>query len=628
MVIDLFDIKEELKLLPKLPGVYIMKNELGEIIYVGKAISLKNRVSQYFQSQRNHPPKTKLMVKNIDHFEYIITDTEMEALILEANLIKKHKPKFNILLRDDKQYPFIVVNTYEKYPRIIKSRSKKRSKAKYFGPFTNVTAVNEVMNIIGENYKLRTCNLNLEKGPRLKRPCLNYYIGKCLGPCFQHVEESDYNSMVEDVIMFLEGKEDKLIKKMEEKMNYYANRLEYEEAAKYRDRIESLKAVKEKQKIVRSEKLDQDVIALARGINEACIQIFYIRNGKIVGREDYMLDNTEGLTKSELLSSFIKQFYINASYIPKEILVEEDFADKDLIESWLSDKKGNKIRIRIPKRGDQAEVMDMVKKNAFEALKKNSEKIKPKKEDAEIAIEELQLILDMEKMPRRIEAYDISNTQGVNSVGSMVVFENGKASKKDYRKFKIKYVTGPDDYSSLEEVLERRFRKGLSEIEEAKEKKIKIESFSVFPDLIMMDGGKGQINVAKRVLRRLHFDIPICGIVKDEFHRTRGLIYENEEIDLKKSSKVFKLISRIQDEAHRFAIGYHRELMNKQMIKSVLDTVPGIGAVRKKNLLLHFGSVENIKNADVESLASVEGMNTTIAQALYDYFREKRRDDK
>lgn len=621
---DLFDIREELKSLPKLPGVYIMKNELEEIIYVGKAVSLKNRVSQYFQSGKSHNQKTKVMVSNIDHFEYIITDTEMEALILEANLIKKHKPKYNILLRDDKQYPYIVVTTDERYPRVIKTRSKKKRGGRYFGPYTNATAVNDVIDIIGECYKLRTCSLNLDRGPRLKRPCLNYHIGKCPGPCFKEIDEIEYGEMVREVIMFLEGKGSKLVSEIESKMMAAAEKLEFEEAAKYRDRLESLRAIVEKQKIVRDDSLDQDVIGIARGVDEACVQIFYIRNGKIVGREDYMLDNTEGLSKGELLSSFIKQFYLTASHIPKEILVEEEFLDLELLEDWLSGLRGKKSHLTVPKRGERAELMEMVKKNAFESLKKNSTKIKASKDDGTLALEELKSCLGLEKTPIRIEAYDISNTQGVNSVGSMVVFQNGKSSKKDYRKFKIKYVKGPDDYSSLEEVLERRFRRGMEELEESKKRDIPIENFSVFPDLIMMDGGKGQVNTAKKVLKKLGFEIPVCGMVKDDAHRTRGLIYENEEIELAKSSSAFKLVSRIQDEAHRFAIGYHRELMNKQMIKSVLDTAPGIGAVRKKNLLAHFGSIANIKRADVVSLSKVEGMNLKVASELYEYFRKRQ----
>lgn len=620
---DLFDIREEIKKLPKLPGVYIMKNEQEEIIYVGKAISLKNRVSQYFQSGKSHNAKTKLMVKNIDHFEYIMTDTEMEALILEANLIKKHKPKYNILLRDDKQYPYIVVTTDERYPRVLKTRSKKKMKGRYFGPYTNATAVNDVIDVVGESYKLRTCNLNLDRGPRLKRPCLNYHIGKCFGPCFKEIDETEYDEMVNEVLMFLEGKGGKLLKDIEGKMTEASEKLEFEQAAMYRDRLQSLKFIVEKQKIVRDDSLDQDVVGLARGIDEACIQIFYIRSGKIVGREDYMLDNTEGLSKGELLSSFIKQFYITASHIPKEILVEEDFGDLELLEGWLSGLKGKKSHILVPKRGEKAELMEMVKKNAFESLKKNSLKIRAAKDESMTALEDLKTAMGLQKIPHRIEAYDISNTQGVNSVGSMVVFQNGKSSKKDYRKFKIKYVTGPDDYSSLEEVLERRFRRGLSELEESQKRDIVIENFSVFPDLIMMDGGKGQVNIARKVLKKLGFDIPVCGMVKDDSHRTRGLVYENSEIVLAKSSPAFKLISRIQDEAHRFAIGYHRELMNKQMIKSVLDTAPGIGPVRKKNLLIHFGSIENIKNAELESLSEVEGMNKKAAQELYEYFRKR-----
>ncbi len=618
----MFDIKEELKLVPKSPGVYLMKNSLGEIIYVGKSKALKNRLSQYF-NQKNHPPKVKLMVKNVESFEYILTDTELEALVLESNLIKKHKPKYNILLRDDKQYPFISINLKEKYPRIKKTRKMYKDGAKYFGPYTNVTALNDTLETISEIYPIRTCNLNLNYGKKTDRPCLNYYIDRCMGPCCTDVDEKEYMEMINEIIMFLNGKDKKLINNIEEKMMKAAENLEFEKAAMLRDRIESLNIIREKQKIVYNTEDDQDVIGIARGLDVTCVQVFFIRNGKINGREHYMIDNTEGLEKPEIISSFIKQYYLTASHIPSEILIEDDIEDEELIKDWLSEKKGSKVSMRVPKKGDKNSLMEMVKKNAFEELKRNETKIKEKTPPNIKNLEELQKLLKLDKLPERIEAYDISNTQGVNSVGSMVVFVNGKESRKDYRKFKIRYVQGPDDYSSLEEVLERRFRRGLKEIETLKEKDIKIENFSVFPDLIMMDGGKGQVNVAKRVLERLGIDIPVCGLVKDDYHRTRGIIYENEELDIKERTPLFRFISRVQDEAHRFAISYHRELINKNMIKSVLDTIPMIGETRKKGLLRAFGSVDNIKKAPVEELSKAPGMNTRAAEEVYKFFREK-----
>lgn len=619
----MFDIKEELKLVPKLPGVYIMKNEMSEIIYVGKAISLKNRLSQYFQSMKNQPPKVRSMVSNISSFEYIITDKEIEALILEANLIKKHKPRYNILLRDDKQYPFISINLKEKFPRIKKVRKMLRDGSRYFGPFTNVTALNDTIETIHEIYPIRTCNLNLDYGKRLSRPCLNYFIDKCKGPCFKDVDEKQYMDMIQEIIMFLNGKDDKLIELIEKKMKDASDNLEFEKAAVYRDRMESLKIVRERQKIVYNAEDNQDVIGMARGVNESCVQVFFIRNGKIIGREFYMIDNTEGLEKKDILLSFMKQYYLTAANIPHEILVEEKIDESELIEAWLSEKRNAKVTIRVPQKGDKNALMEMVKMNAFEELRRNETKIKERRPTNIENIEELRKCLGLEKRPERIEAYDISNTQGVNSVGSMVVFNNGIQSRKDYRKFRIKYVSGPDDYSSLEEVLERRFRRGLEELESIKRKEIKIENFSVFPDLIVMDGGKGQVNVALKVLKKLSLDIPVCGLVKDDFHRTRGIIYDNKEININQRTALFKFITRIQDEAHRFALDYHRELLNKNMIKSALDTIPTIGEVRKKNLLRHFGSIENIKKATIEELKGTPGMNIKSAEEVYKFFNAK-----
>jgi len=620
----MFNIEEELKKLPDKPGVYLMKDKDDQIIYVGKAVSLKKRVRQYFQSSKNHTPKVNAMVKNIAEFEYIITDTEVEALILEANLIKKHKPKYNILLRDDKQYPYIKITTNEKFPRVMKTRRIVKDGAKYFGPYTSVGAVNDTLEIINNLYPLRTCNMNFNKNEKRQRPCLNYYIGKCLGPCYYDVDENDYMEMIDEIIMFLNGKEEKLIEIMENKMKEAAKKLDFENAAKYRDKINSLNLMLEKQKIVSTTAMvDQDIIGVATGIDEACVQIFFVRGGKITGREHFILTDTEYQSRSDIISSFIKQFYIGTSYVPKEILVEEEFEDIDAVASWLSEKRGSKVNVKIPKRGEKNLLIEMVRKNAIDMLDKYGEKMKRKIEGNEKALNELKEALNLSNMPRRIEAFDISNIQGVESVGSMVVFENGQPKKSDYRRFKIKTVVGPDDYGSMEEIIFRRFNRGLEEKDMIEKNIISVESFSVFPDLIMIDGGKGQVNVAKKVLKNFGINIPVCGLVKDDFHRTRAITYEDEEIVLPSNSESFKLITRIQDEAHRFAITYHRSLRDKKMIKSVLDDIKGIGDKRKKALLRAFGSVDNIKNATVEELASIEGMNRLAAQQVYDFFRAK-----
>lgn len=618
----MFNLEEELKKLPDKPGVYIMKDIHEQIIYVGKAISLKKRVRQYFQSSKNQTPKVNAMVKNIAEFEYIITDTEVEALILEANLIKKHKPKYNILLRDDKQYPYIKVTTNEKYPRVMKVRRIAKDGAKYFGPYTSVGAVNDTLEIINNLYPLRTCKLNFDKNEKGRRPCLNYYIGKCLGPCHYEVDEKMYMEMIDEVLMFLSGKEEKLIEIIENKMKEASKNLDFENAAKYRDKINSLNLMLEKQKIVSTTMIDQDIIGMAVGIDEACVQVFFVRGGKVTGREHFIIRDTEYLRRDEILSSFLKQFYIGSSYVPKEILIEEEIEEIDLISNWLSEKRGSKVLVKVPKRGEKNLLIEMVRKNAIDMLDKYGERIKRKMESSEKAIKELQEVLKLENIPKRIEAFDISNIQGVESVGSMVVFENGQAKPSDYRRFKIKTIIGPDDYGSMEEIISRRFSRGIKEKNELKESKTQIASFSVFPDLIMMDGGKGQVNIAKKVLERLGINIPICGLVKDEAHRTRALTYNNREIELPPNSHCFKLITRIQDEAHRFAITYHRSLRDKKMIKSILDDIKGIGEKRKKALLKTFGSVDKIKKASVEELASVEGMNKLSAQQVYDFFNK------
>jgi excinuclease ABC subunit C len=618
----LFNIEEELKKLPDKPGVYLMKNSEGQIIYVGKAISLKKRVRQYFQSSRNNTPKVNAMVSNIYEFEYIITDTEVEALILEANLIKKHKPKYNILLRDDKQYPYIKVTTNEKFPRVIKTRNILKDRAKYFGPYTSNGAVNDTLEIIQNLYPLRTCKLNLKNNEKRERPCLNYYIGKCLGPCHDDVDEKKYDEMIQEIIMFLNGKEDKLLEIIEEKMKNASRNLDFENAARYRDQVNSLNHVLEKQKIVSTTMTDQDIIGMARGIDEACIQTFFVRAGKVIGREHFILTDTEHLERGEILSSFIKQFYLGSSYIPKEILVEDSFEDMEIIAKWLSEKRGTKVHIKVPMRGDKNHLMEMVRKNAMDTLNQYADRLKRKLEENQKALRELECALGLKDIPRRIEAFDISNIQGVQSVGSMVVFENGQPKNSDYRRFKIKSVIGPNDYASMEEVIYRRFNRGIKEKELIVENNIQIESFSIFPDLIMIDGGKGQVNIAKRILNDFGIDIPICGLVKDDFHRTRGIMFNGNEVSLPMNSDGFKLITRIQDEAHRFAISYHRSLRDKKMIKSILDDINGIGDKRKKALLKAFGSVDNIKKASIEELSKVDGMNIKAAEEVYSFFRK------
>lgn len=622
-MITLFNIDDELKKLPNKPGVYIMKDKDGEIIYVGKAISLKNRVRQYFRTTENHPPKVRAMVKHIQEFEYIIVDNEVEALILEANLIKKHKPKYNILLRDDKQYPYIKVTTNEKYPRVLKTRRVLKDGAKYFGPYPSAYAVNDTIDIIRNLYPIRTCNQNLEKNQGRARPCLNYYIDRCLGPCQGNVDEERYNSMIEEIIMFLNGKEDKLIKLIEEKMYKASQELDFESAAKYRDQINSLNTILEKQKIVSSNLVDQDVIGMAKGVDEVCIQVFFIRAGKVVGREHFILSDTFNEDRKEILSSFIKQYYLGTAYVPKEIFIEEEIDELEPISRWLSEKRGSKVTIRVPKRGEKSQLMEMVKKNAMDMLNQYGDKFLRKQRENQKALGELQQALDLEKPPARIEAYDISNISGIFPVGSMVVFEQGEAKKSDYRRFKIKTVDTPDDYKSMAEVLNRRFTRGLKEKELIKENRIKIKGFSTFPDLVMVDGGKGQVNIALGVLKELGLDIPVCGLVKDDFHNTRGIIFNNEEINLDEDSYGFKLIYKIQEEAHRFAISYHRSLRSKKMFKSELDDIKGIGEKRKRELFKHFHTIDNIKKASVEELTKVEGMNRRVAKDLYEHFRNK-----
>ncbi|OLR64248.1 excinuclease ABC subunit UvrC [Peptoniphilus porci] len=617
----MIDLRERLDKLPDKPGVYIMKNELDEIIYVGKAKSLRKRVRQYFGSYGKSSKKVASMVSKIYDFEYIIVENEVESLVLESNLIKDNLPKYNILLRDDKQYPYIKVMVNERFPRVIKTRRILRDGAKYFGPYPDVFAVNGSIETFERIYPLRTCNLNLENVEEKNyRPCLNYYIGKCLGPCIGNVKNEDYNIMVDEVLSFLSSSDNKLLDKLHEKMMDYSKNLDYENAADIRDRIKNLEYLKERQLISDPKtRDDKDIIALAKGIDEVLIQIFFFRKGKIIGREHYMIRDYYNDSYDEIFSSFLKQFYIGASYIPKEIIIEEKPSDIKVLEDWLSEKRGNKVTITTPIKGDKKELIKMVKRNALDMIEKYGDKYKKRAESNKLALEEIRNLIGLSDIPRRIEAYDISNISGVESVGSMVVFEDGDSKKSDYRKFRIKSVIGPDDYSSLKEVIERRFTRGVEE-----KKNDKNTSFSNFPDLIMMDGGKGQVNAAKEILDKLNLNLEICGLVKDDFHRTRGIIYNNKEYNVDLNSRAYKIIYKIQEEAHRFAINYHRNLRSKAMFKSELDDIKMIGPKRKENLLKHFKSIDKIKNASVEELLEVESMNEKSANSLYEHFRRTK----
>ena len=602
----MFDIKEQLKKLPGEPGVYLMKDENDKIIYVGKAISLKNRVRQYFQSSKNHSSKVKSMVKNIKSFEYIITDSELEALILECNLIKKYRPKYNVLLRDDKTYPYIKVTVNEDYPRVLKVRRVLKDKAKYFGPYTNVEAVNDTLDVIRNIYPIRTCNIDIDRAIKNKmRPCLNYHIRRCVGPCTGHISKAEYNKMIEEILLFLSGKEEKLIEILKEKMNKCSMEFNFEEAAIYRDKILNLQEMMQKQKIdVSTDNVNQDIIAMAYNDEEACVQSFFIRHGKVVGREHFILEGTKDSSKEAILSSFVKQFYMKAEYIPKEIIIESEIEDQVVLEEWLSNIKGQKVFIRIPQKGDKKSLIAMVKKNAMEYLEKFSSLNKRKYEKSEGALIELAEVIGLEEAPRRIESYDISNIQGVDSIGAMVVFTNGLKDKKEYRRYKIKTVEGPNDYDSMAEILERRLQKGD------------------FPDLILLDGGKGQVSAVQKVFDKYNIDIPLWGMYKDDRHRTKGLIFATKEIELDRTSNLYRFVASIQEEVHNYAISYHRSLRNKSLTKSTLDDIPGVGEKRKKALLSHFKNIEEIKNASIEELSEIDGLNKRVAQNIYDYFRK------
>ncbi len=610
-----FDIQEELKKLPASPGVYIMHDEKDNIIYVGKAISLKNRVRQYFQSSRNKGVKIEQMVTHIRRFEYIVTDSELEALVLECNLIKEHRPKYNTMLMDDKTYPFIKVTTNEPFPRVMLARKMLKDKAKYFGPYTSGLAVRDTIDLIHKLYHVRSCNRNLPKDIGKERPCLNYHIKQCDAPCQGYISREEYGKSIQEIIRFLNGNFDSILNDLEEKMNAASEALEFEKAIEYRELLNSVKKVSQKQKITDSSGEDRDILAVASEEEDAVVQVFFIRGGRLIGRDHFYLRITKDEQESEILDSFIKQYYAGTPFIPGELMLPAELEDVHLLEEWLSAKRGGKVTIRVPKKGTKEKLVELAANNASLVLSKDKERLKREEGRTIGAVKEIARLLDLEDISR-MEAFDISNTNGFESVGSMVVYERGKPKRNDYRKFKIKGIQGADDYGSMREVLTRRFTHGLKEREESRE----LGGFTAFPDLILMDGGKGQVNVALQVLEALHLNIPVCGMVKDDYHRTRGLYYHNEEIPIDKSSEAFRLVTRIQDEAHRFAIEYHRQLRGKGQVHSILDDIDGIGPARRKALMRHYMSLDAIKAASAEELAKVPSMNEKSAEAVYAFF--------
>ncbi len=618
----MFQIEEELKKLPAKPGVYIMHDAKDAIIYIGKAISLKNRVRQYFQSSRNKGAKIEKMVTQIARFEYIITDSELEALVLECNLIKEHRPKYNTMLKDDKTYPYVKITVYEDFPRVLFTRQMKKDKSRYFGPYTSAGAVKDTLELIRKIYHIRTCNRQLPKDIGKERPCLYYHMKQCHGPCQGYISKEEYGGAIRKVIDFLNGNYTEVLKDLEEKMMRASEAMEYEEAITYRELMNSVKQMSQKQKITDSNVGDdKDVIALAVDGEDGIIQVFFVRGGKLIGREHFHMNIPSGESKNQIIGSFIKQFYGGTPFIPKELMLQAELEDKEVIEEWLSTKKGNKVRIHVPKKGTKEKLVELAEKNAALVLSQDKERIKREEGRTIGAMKEIASWLELPGI-ERIEAFDISNTNGFESVGSMIVYEKGKPKNSDYRKFKIKTVKGPDDYASMEEVLTRRFTHGMNEKVQLQDKEIeeRFGSFTKFPDLIMMDGGRGQVNVALKVLDNLHLDIPVCGMVKDDHHRTRGLYYNNVEIPIDTHSEGFRLITRIQDEAHRFAIEYHRSLRSKEQVHSILDDIPGIGPARRKALMRTFQSIEAIREADVESLSQAPSMNRGAAEQVYRFF--------
>lgn len=611
----MFDIQEELKKLPAKPGVYLMHDAKDEIIYVGKAISLKNRVRQYFQSSRNKGPKIEQMVTHIARFEYIITDSELEALVLECNLIKEHRPKYNTMLMDDKSYPFIKVTVHEPFPRVMLARQMHKDKAKYFGPYTSAGAVKDTIELIRKLYKIRSCNRKLPKDIGLERPCLNYHIHQCKAPCQGYISQEEYEKSISQAVRFLNGDYEPVVRELEQRMLEASEALEFEKAVEYRDLMESVKKIAEKQKITNTAGEERDILAMASENEDAVVQVFFVRGGRLIGRDHFYLRLTGDETEEDIFSNFIRQFYSGTPYIPSELMLPSELPDAALLEEWLSGKRGRKVRFRVPKKGTKEKLVELAAKNAELVLSRDKERLKREEGRTIGAVKELEALLGLTGIVR-MEAYDISNISGYDSVGSMVVYEKGKPKRNDYRKFRIKSVLGPDDYASMEEVLTRRFEHGKREQEEGKGK----DSFTRFPDLLMMDGGRGQVNIALKVLDKLRLNIPVCGMVKDDSHRTRGLYFNNKEIPIERNSEGFKLITRIQDEAHRFAIEYHRKLRSQGQVRSILDDIPGIGPARRKELMRSFASLDEIRQAEISELKALPAMNEASAEAVYKFF--------
>ncbi len=604
-----FNIEEELRKLPGKPGVYLMHDARDEIIYVGKAVSLKNRVRQYFQSSRNKGLKIEQMVPQIARFEYIVTDSELEALVLECNLIKEYRPKYNTMLKDDKAYPFIQVTVQEDYPRVLFARRMKKDKSRYFGPYTSAGAVKETIDLVRKLYHLRSCSKKLPADQGKERPCLYYHIHQCKAPCQGWIAPEEYRKQIDQALSFLEGNFQEVLRELTAKMEQASEELRFEDAAEYRDLIESVRRIGEHQKITGSSGTDRDVVALAVDRDDAVVQIFFIRDGKLIGRDHFYLRVAAGEERSDILQSFLKQFYAGTPFIPKELMLSDEVEEREILEEWLGRKRGQRVYIRVPKKGTKEKLVELAQHNAQIILNQDRERLKKEEGRTIGAVKEIGKWLHMEP-PERIEAYDISNISGFQSVGSMVVYEKGKPKRADYRKFRIKSVEGPNDYASLEEVLSRRFRRGLEED----------KGFEKLPDLIMMDGGRGQVNVALEVLKNLGLSIPVCGMVKDDSHRTRGLYFDNKEIPIDRNGEGFHLITRIQDEAHRFAIEYHRLLRSKGQVHSVLDDIPNIGPGRRRELMRHYRSLEEIKNAELEELRKLPSMNERSARSVYEFF--------
>lgn len=622
----MFDFDEELKKLPASPGVYLMHDAADTIIYVGKAVNLHNRVRSYFRKIVGRGPQIDKMVQQIARFEYIVTDSELEALVLENNLIKEYSPKYNTMLKDDKTYPYIKVTVGEDYPRILFSREMKKDRSKYFGPYTSAAAVKDTIDLMNKLYQLRTCSRKLPRDIGLERPCLNYHIHQCMAPCQGCITKEEYCARVEQALDFLNGNYRPVLKTLEEKMMQASENMDFEEAIRCRDLYNSVKSVAQKQKITDSGGEDKDILALAKDETDAVVQVFFVRDGKLIGREHFYMTHVQGCDSAQILLDFVKQFYSGTPFIPRELMLQEEIADIEVLEKWLSGRKGSRVYLRVPKKGTKEKLVELAAQNARLVLSQDKERIKREEGRTIGAVKEIAALLELDHISR-MEAYDISNISGFANVGSMVVFEKGKAKHSDYRKFRIQSVSGPDDYACMKEVLTRRFVHGMEEKEELDRKEIDhaLGSFTKFPDLLLMDGGKGQVNIALQVLEELHLDIPVCGMVKDDNHRTRGLYYRNVEIPIDTRSEGFKLITRIQDEAHRFAIEYHRSLRSKAQVRSVLDEIPGVGPARRKALMKHFGSINEIREASVEELCGVKEIPEHIAKQIREYFAEQEK---